>query len=98
MLIGALARDVLLDQLADMSAGRATDDVDIAVTVGSWNDFDALKRAFAKAGLFEPTTTAHRLRGTPGGPFEARQVDVVPFGDQNPGRGDAAMAARRKRR
>ena len=84
MLIGALARDVLLDQLADMSAGRATDDVDIAVTVASWNDFDALKGAFAKAGLFEPTTTAHRLRGTSGGPFEARQVDVVPFGDQIP--------------
>ncbi len=82
MLIGALARDVLLDRLADMSAGRATDDVDIAVTVASWNDFDALKGAFAESGLLEPTTTAHRLRGTSGGPFEARRVDVVPFGEQ----------------
>ena len=82
MLIGALARDILLDRLADMSAGRATDDVDIAVTVPSWNDFDALKAAFAKSGLFEPTTTAHRLRGMSGGPFEARRIDIVPFGEQ----------------
>ena len=39
LLIGAMARDMLLEHVHDMSKERRTMDVDIGVMVGSWAEF-----------------------------------------------------------
>jgi predicted nucleotidyltransferase len=78
MLVGALARDVHLVHLAGISSGRAKTDVDIAVAVESWSEFERLKSSMIDTGKFRLTNMTQRLLGI--GPFIGRQLDIVPFG------------------
>jgi predicted nucleotidyltransferase len=41
--VGAMARDILLTGVFGLSAGRATRDVDLAVAVEGWPQFEAIK-------------------------------------------------------
>ncbi|MFN8075389.1 MAG: nucleotidyl transferase AbiEii/AbiGii toxin family protein [Kineosporiaceae bacterium] len=68
LVVGAMARDLALHYVGGDMIQRQTDDVDVAVRVPSWADFDALVRAFG-AGR-----RTHRIR------VAGCQVDVVPFG------------------
>jgi predicted nucleotidyltransferase len=76
LLIGAMARDVLLSFAHGVHVGRATADMDFAFALDSWADFAGLKDALVKDGAFtEDTHLAHRLI------FAGRyRVDLVPFG------------------
>ena len=80
MLVGALARDLLLVRLAGVTAGRATNDVDIAVLVESWQAYSMVKLRLIDTGHFEATGQAQRLVGPRGGDLAGRQLDIVPFG------------------
>ncbi len=80
MLIGALAREIQLVENAGISPGRATDDIDIAVLVESWEEFDELRQAFISTGRFAATNLIHRLRSEPAGGIVGRNLDLVPFG------------------
>ena len=80
ILVGAMARDVQLQHRANVSAGRATTDIDIAVIVESWAGFALLVAAFTQTQQFGHARSAHKLLGTDSGSFPGRKVDIVPFG------------------
>jgi predicted nucleotidyltransferase len=78
MLVGALARDVHLIEIAGIIPSRATIDIDIAVAVGSWETFDAIKELLINSSNFAPDSNFQRVRGL--GALAGRQLDIVPFG------------------
>jgi len=74
-LVGATARDTILEKGFEIRAIRATRDIDIAVHVSGWSEFDRLKQALHDTGHFTETREAQRLfyRGEV-------LVDILPFG------------------
>jgi len=74
-IVGATARDILLQHAHDIHSTRATVDIDIGVLVSDWNQFQALKQALVGTGKFNSTRQTQRLMY--GDEFP---VDIVPFG------------------
>jgi predicted nucleotidyltransferase len=74
LLIGAAARDLLLVHAQGLNPERATEDTDVALAIGSWDDFQRLREALLLSGEFTPDGPPHRLwRGE-------QRLDIVPFG------------------
>lgn len=73
--VGATARDLILERGFGIPGKRATRDVDVGVRVPSWDEFSRLKSELLETGQFVETREAHRFlyRG-------ASLVDVLPFG------------------
>jgi predicted nucleotidyltransferase len=74
-IIGATARDILLQHAHDIHATRATLDIDIGVLVSDWGQFQTLKDALVRTGKFSSTRQAQRLFYDDEWP-----LDIVPFG------------------
>lgn len=72
-LIGATARDLLLHHVFSQRRGRLTLDVDVAVHVSSWNEFEVIRRRLTSEGATAVNET-HRFT------IGDRLLDVVPFG------------------
>ena len=73
--VGATARDILLDVFYGIGSKRATMDIDIAVFVEDWNQFKRLKNELIATADFSSTRETQRLL------FKNRlPVDLVPFG------------------
>lgn len=75
--IGATARDILMEHVHGLETGRATRDIDFAVAVSSWDEFDRLKARLLATGQFFASATTHRL--TFGEEQGAYPLDLVPF-------------------
>jgi predicted nucleotidyltransferase len=72
MLVGALARDLLLELAHGIPAGRATEDIDLAVAVDSWAAYDRLKTdLIAGEGFRASAGQQQRIE------FDALQVDAA---------------------
>jgi predicted nucleotidyltransferase len=77
---GAMARDIVLTNVFGIDTGRATHDVDFAVAVEDWDQFQLVKERLIASGQFNPAGKAvHRLNyiakvGDTGYP-----VDILPF-------------------
>lgn len=76
-IIGATARDILLKHVYALETSRATRDIDFAVAVSSWQQFDMLKAQLINTGKFAETVNAHRLSFGEGP--GAYPLDLVPF-------------------
>lgn len=76
LLVGAAARDVVLEQLSLKELDRATLDVDIAVQVRTWSEFSTLKCALMERDGFLGHALPHRLIS----PWK-HPLDMVPFGE-----------------
>lgn len=76
MLVGAMARDVLLLHAYGVPLPRATTDVDIALAVSDWPAFHQLRNAMLASGKFiSRTTILHKLAHVaPDIP-----IDLIPF-------------------
>ena len=75
-IVGATARDILLEAHYGIGSKRATVDIDIAVFIANWDLFKRLKDELIGATDFTPTRDSHRLL------FKKRlPVDIVPFGE-----------------
>lgn len=76
-LIGAAARDVMLEHLHGLPAQRATKDVDFAVMVNDWQSFQDLRAALLAGENFTARSKSanHKLYHSTGAP-----LDIVPFG------------------
>jgi predicted nucleotidyltransferase len=75
MLVGATARDVLLTHVFGLANPRATQDVDLAIAVADWLEFEQIRAQILRQGNFrESPKISHRLicQGYP--------LDLVPFG------------------
>jgi predicted nucleotidyltransferase len=72
---GAMARDLILAYGYGINTGRKTEDVDWAMSVENWDQFEALKTALVASARFSINKHAHRLRYRQSVP-----VDLMPFG------------------
>jgi predicted nucleotidyltransferase len=76
VVVGATARDYLLELGCGVRISRATYDVDVAVHVSSWEEYERLTTELQGRARFSRAKTApHRLL-TPGG----LTIDLIPFG------------------
>jgi predicted nucleotidyltransferase len=83
IVVGAMARDILLTHLYGMPVQRATADVDFAVAVQNWEEFEMLKNILLQVPKFHPSPQhVYRLHykhdtesESIGYPF-----DLVPYG------------------
>jgi predicted nucleotidyltransferase len=76
LLVGAMARDLLLYHAHGIRAARATSDVDLALAVADWAEFGSLRNALLSSGTFEPHRKVnHKVfhRGR-------LEIDLIPFG------------------
>lgn len=73
--VGATARDMLLRDAFHLSPRRATHDIDIAIRVADWNEYNTLTNSLVASGAFKHTAMAHRLLFN-----ENEPVDIMPFG------------------
>lgn len=76
-IIGATARDILMEHVYELETTRATRDVDFAVAVSSWDEFDQLKSQLIATGGFVASANSHRLTFGEGLGFYP--LDLVPF-------------------
>ncbi|MDX1472379.1 MAG: hypothetical protein R3213_12840, partial [Flavobacteriaceae bacterium] len=73
--VGAAARDMILEYGYGIGIRRATHDIDIGIKVSDWDQFERLSEQLVKFGGFSRTEEQHRLR------FENKiPIDIVPFG------------------
>jgi predicted nucleotidyltransferase len=77
---GAMARDILLTNVFGIATGLATRDVDFAVAVESWSQFEDVKQLLTARGLFvaEPKI-AHRLYYKTSSSSQGTPLDIIPF-------------------
>ena len=79
--IGAMARDLLMTYVFGIDAGRATRDVDFAIALEDWSQFEVIKQAFIDTGIFQSQPNEmHRLYYDPVRNGSAYPLDLIPFG------------------
>lgn len=80
IVVGATARDLLLHHVFGIPTMRATQDVDFAIAVESWEKFQNLRTALLATDHFVPGRIEHRLfLKTPHG-ITKIPIDLIPFG------------------
>ncbi|WP_306395302.1 nucleotidyl transferase AbiEii/AbiGii toxin family protein [Telluria beijingensis] len=81
MLVGATARDVLLTHVFGLDTRRATYDVDFAIAIKDWHQFNVMRSRLVARGTFEASERALQhlyYKGRQGD--LTYHVDLVPFG------------------
>lgn len=73
-IVGATARDIVLEHCHAIRPVRGTRDLDIGVEVAGWDEFRRLSTALVATGKFKATQEPHIFRS---GGF---RVDILPFG------------------
>jgi predicted nucleotidyltransferase len=75
LVVGATARDLVMEHLYSVGAPRMTKDIDIAVCVAHWDEYKALIDALLAAGKLtkRPPKQSYDFGGT--------MIDIFPFGD-----------------
>jgi predicted nucleotidyltransferase len=74
--IGATARDIVLTAIHEQDAKRSTADLDIAIAIPDWDDFDSIEKGLCQIEGFEKSKD-QRQRFTY---KEIYLLDIVPFG------------------
>lgn len=79
-LVGATARDLLLKHVFGIAVIRGTKDLDFAVAVRSWDEYEALKGRLLETAAFQsgPVGVPHRIQYVENGAKDP--VDLLPFG------------------
>lgn len=91
MLVGATARDVLLTHVFGLEVRRATHDVDFAVAVKDWGQFDALRAGLLARKTFKNGGSPKQRLYYKGerGEYDY-PIDLVPFGAISKGSNEIA--------
>lgn len=75
-IVGAQARDLLLQYIYDLPVHRATNDIDFGIIVESWDRFTKLRDSLIAINKFQPhRSMRHRLTHESG-----LFIDLIPFG------------------
>ena len=74
IIVGASARDLVMHHAYGAPIQRATMDIDLAVQVPDWADFERIRDSLIGKG-YTKTDLPHRLHGPNGAP-----IDILPFG------------------
>lgn len=73
--VGALARDLILEHRHGITSARSTRDVDIAIGVADWDEYRRLATRLIEEHGFREMDRPHRLGAPSGTP-----LDLIPFG------------------
>jgi len=73
--VGATARDIILEFGYGIPTIRATKDIDLGIQVSNWEEFSRFKEDLVKGRNFTSTKETQRLKHKNGIP-----VDIIPFG------------------
>ena len=73
-IIGALARDIIMEYFYEIKAPRITMDIDLGIKVSGWSRFDKLINALEKSGKFRRLKEKHKIV------YKNIIIDIVPFG------------------
>ena len=76
-IVGAQARDLLLQYVYDLPVHRATNDIDFGIIVESWAEFTKLRDNLIADKKFQPHRTMKQRLDHESGLL----IDLVPFGD-----------------
>jgi predicted nucleotidyltransferase len=60
-IVGATARDIILEHQFNIKPSRATIDIDIGIFVSGWGQFELLKNELLSLGEFRPSKQKQRL-------------------------------------
>jgi predicted nucleotidyltransferase len=71
---GATARDIIFKYGYNIPAGRATQDIDLAVNLRTWDQYDQFCKELCEKAKFRSTKTIHRFE------YDNYPVDIIPFG------------------
>ena len=74
-IIGALARDIIMEYFYEIKAPRITMGIDLGIKVSSWDKFSKLINTLEKSGEFKRLKEKHRIL------YNDIIIDIVPFGD-----------------
>jgi len=78
---GATARDILLNGVYGLDTGRGTRDVDLAIAINGWPQFEALKRRLVETGAFTADEMViHKLFHLQAPGRRGYPLDLIPFG------------------
>lgn len=75
--IGATARDIILSNLHDLVPERKTADLDVAIAISDWNQFESIEKNLPRKEGFEKSKE-QKQRFIYNGVYV---IDIVPFGD-----------------
>lgn len=79
--VGAVARIILLENVHGLNPGRTTTDVDVALAVDHWEQFQKLKGSLLENPSFDAAEhIAHRLYFRVPASKHPYNVDLIPFG------------------
>jgi predicted nucleotidyltransferase len=82
MLVGATARDILLYNVFGQPVLRATQDVDIAILIDSWERFQTVKTELLQTPDFHPSTVQpYRVLHKTNESAYPTPIDILPFGE-----------------
>ena len=59
--VGAVARDLILELSYNIRPQRATADIDLGIRIDNWQQFEELKESLISTGFFSGTNTQHRI-------------------------------------
>jgi predicted nucleotidyltransferase len=76
LLVGAMARDLLLFYAHGIKATRATEDIDFAFALASWSHFEKIRASLLSSELFRPHPRGLQKLSYRSGV----EVDLIPFG------------------
>lgn len=74
-IVGATARDFVLDCLYGVKAPRMTMDIDFGVEIKDWESYVKIETELLKTGRFKRSKARQRFM------FEDTIIDIIPFGD-----------------
>ena len=72
--IGATARDIIMQQLLDTESRRRTKDLDIAIAIPDWDTFEQVKQKLIADGFEKSTDMQQRFF------YGEYELDIVPYG------------------
>lgn len=89
-IIGAIARDLIFENVYNAEIRRATEDIDFGVAVESWEKYESLKKALAETGRLRIDKKIEQrmwwnIRD------EEMKIDLVPFGGLESKEGEIAF-------
>ncbi len=80
LLIGATARDILLTHVFGIEVGRVTRDIDLAIAVNDWAQFEKLKQSLIDTSRFIAVPAVPSRLYFESGTAPRYPVDLIPFG------------------
>jgi predicted nucleotidyltransferase len=79
-LMGATARDLILENIFGQPPGRLTRDLDFGIALSDWKQFETLQAALIATGRLETSRAIQRVSYLHS-PDIKINIDLIPFGD-----------------